>query len=452
MIFLLIISILSIALTTSKRFLNSFILGACDESIFIECQNSNKETVINACSDFYALCGNGVWSDPMPVSLGTKCYNGGMILASDCSNQPTIKPTIKPTCSFTGIQCVNAVGIEQTTCSSFYRTCSQGRLSSILPVPINQKCYNNALIDAGSVPCTPIPYSCNWEGIHCTNAQGNEQSDICSRYYTTCHEGSITTPKLIPNNLYCLNQSIVHVEQCLVRPDDRCYFCGMVCTESDGEIVLDGCTEYFINCVNGYVTNPFAVTPGKFCYRGQFVLPDECPVKPTPCIIYQDGVTGPTGPTGATGPTGPTGPTGEIGLTGITGITGEEGEVGITGETGLQGEMGESGITGEMGITGITGPEGLTGPEGITGPTGEVGATGITGITGPTGSTGSTGPIGPIGPTGPQAILPTEFDSFYSTSHVIENLVINAFFLTNDDSLYLSAKVSDIIPNLTFTS
>ena len=440
--FLLIISILSIALTNSKRFLVSFILGACDESVFIECQNRNKETVVNACSDFYALCGNGVWSDPMPVSLGTKCYNGGMILASDCSNQPTIKPTIQPTiqptCSFTGIQCVNAVGIEQsTTCSSFYRTCSQGRLSSILPVPINQKCYNNALVDAGSVPCTPIPYSCNWEGIHCTNAQGNEQSDICSRYYTTCHEGSITTPKLIPNNLYCLNQSIVHVEQCLVRPDDRCYFCEMVCTESDGEIVLDGCTEYFINCVNGYVTNPFAVTPGKFCYKGQFVLPDECPVKPTPCIIYQDGATGPTGATGVTGPTGPTGPTGDIGL---TGLQGEEGEIGITGETGLQDEMGERGITGEMGITGITGPEGITGI------TGEVGATGITG---PKGITGSTGPAGP---TGPQATLPTEFDSFYSTSHVIENLVINAFFITNDDSLQLSAKVTDTIPNLTFTS
>ena len=69
--FLLIISILSIALTNSKRFLISFILGACDESVFIECQNRNKETVVNACSDFYALCGNGVWSDPMPVSLGT---------------------------------------------------------------------------------------------------------------------------------------------------------------------------------------------------------------------------------------------------------------------------------------------------------------------------------------------------------------------------------------------
>ena len=211
----------------------------------------------------------------------------------------------------------------------------------------------------------------------------------------------------------------------------------MVCTESDGEIVLDGCTEYFINCVNGYVTNPFAVTPGRFCYKGQFVLPDECPVKPTPCIIYQDGATGATGVTGVTGPTGPTGPTGEIGL---TGITGEEGEIGITGETGLQGEMGERGITGEMGITGITGPEGITGI------TGEVGATGATGATGPT------GPTGPAGPTGPQATLPIEFDSFYSTSHVIENLVINAFFITNDDSLQLSAKVTDTIPNLTFTS
>ena len=369
--FLLIISILSIALTNSKRFLVSFILGACDESVFIECQNRNKETVVNACSDFYALCGNGVWSDPMPVSLGTKCYNGGMILASDCSNQPTIKPTIQPTikptiqptiqptCSFTGIQCVNAVGIEQTTtCSSFYRTCSQGRLSSILPVPINQKCYNNALVDAGSVPCTPIPYSCNWEGIHCTNAQGNEQSDICSRYYTTCHEGSITTPKLIPNNLYCLNQSIVHVEQCLVRPDDRCYFCGMVCTESDGEIVLDGCTEYFINCVNGYVTNPFAVTPGKFCYKGQFVLPDECPVKPTPCIIYQDGATGPTGATGVTGPTGPTGPAG--GPTGPTGATGATGPTGPTGPTGAQGLIGLTGPTGPTGPTGLTGATGAT--------------------------------------------------------------------------------------------
>lgn len=522
--FLLIISIVSIVLTNSKHCLFSLVLGVCDESVFIECQNSNKESVVNACSDFYALCGNGVWSDPMPVSFGTKCYNGEMILASECVSKPTSQPTSQPTspsCSFSGIHCVNAVGIEQMSCSSFYRTCVQGHLSSILPVPPNQKCYNNVLVDAGSVPCTSISYTCNWEGIHCTNAQGNEQTDICSRYYTTCHEGSVSTPKLIPSNLYCLNQTIVHVEQCLVRPDDRCYFCGIVCSESDGEIVLDGCTEYFINCVNGYVTNPFVVTPGKFCYKGQFVLPDECPVKPTPCIIHPLGPTGPTGPTGITGeegsegvigPTGPAGITGEEGLMGITGeegiigLAGEMGHTGVTGEaggigeagrigeigmTGEEGEEGEMGITGEMGLTGEEGEEGAMGESGITGDIGEkgergitgeegergsmgeegeMGLTGITGITGPTGPTGPTGEVGEAGitgevgvtgmtgimghtgATGAEAVLPIEFDSFYSTSHLIENLVIDAFFLTNDDSLHLSAKVSDTIPNLTFTS
>lgn len=401
---------------------------------------------MNACSDYYAICGEGIWSTVMTVAPGTKCLNGVLVLPSECSLVPTSVPTISPKCAFTNLQCTNAVGVIQTDCSDFYQTCVDGVLSDVLAVPSGMKCYQGMLVNEGDSPCEPIDYHCDWEGIHCTNAQGNEQKGVCTRHYVTCKQNITSSPLLMPNQLFCLDNAVATLGQCLVHPDDSCFFCGLVCVNSQAEVVFDSCTPQFVNCVKGVVTEPYSVPPGRMCYHGELVPSSECPVQPTPCIncpqgpqgpqgaqgpqgvLGQKGVQGPVGPTGEPGERGPTGPIGEQGPSGRsglsgrpgpegprgvagergpTGATGPEGDQGMQGMTGAKGEPGVQGMTGMPGAQGLEGERGMTGATGATGPDGEMGAMGATGATGATGpegeqgAAGATGPEGMMGPTGP---------------------------------------------------
>ena len=215
---------------------------------------------MNACTDYFAICGNGQWSNKMNVSPGTKCFNGVLVLPSECSTTPTIPvtPTTTPApstptpapstptpapstptpvpstatpapeCSFTNLLCTDASGASQTECSKYYRTCNNGVLSEIMATPTGMKCYQGALVNENDTPCVPINYDCDWTGIHCTNAQGNEQKGICTRYYVTCKNNVTSTPRIIPDSLYCLDNDVVTLAQCLVRPDDTCFFCDLL--------------------------------------------------------------------------------------------------------------------------------------------------------------------------------------------------------------------------------
>ena len=94
--------------------------------------------------------------------------------------------------------------------------------------------------------------------------------------------------------MFCLDNSIVEASACAVGPDDSCTFCELVCTDADGNTVLDECTEYFITCDEGLRKGPYPVPPSKQCYMGEIVNPDKCPSRPTPCINCPTGPTGPT--------------------------------------------------------------------------------------------------------------------------------------------------------------
>ena len=283
----------------------------------------------------------------MPAAKGTRCLNGVLIRVEDCTSvvdptaspeEPTTSPKT-PECSFSGYRCVNSAGETQTTCSDYYRTCDEEILSPITAVPAGKKCYNGELVDASALPCEPVEYTCDWTGIRCSDAYGVQSNTTCTRYYTTCRNGTVASPRLMPDNLYCFDSAVVTLAQCLVRPDDKCFFCGLLCVDEEKNVVLDDCTDHFIHCADGVATQPFLVPEGQKCFQGEIVPPDRCPVRPTPCVNC---------PTGATGATGPTGEQGAAGATGITGATGEQGVQGATGPTGPTGPMG---LPGRDGIT-----------------------------------------------------------------------------------------------------
>ena len=452
---ILLLVCISVVLANRKSLSTHSLQGSCSVPNAVECQDGAENAVFNRCTDYYALCDNGRWSDNMNVSPGTKCLNGVLVLPSECSavptgsptttptivptamptSNPTATPTTAPECSFTNLMCTDASGVAQTTCTSYYRTCNDGTLSTVLSTPTGMKCYQGAFINEGDSPCGPIDYNCDWTGIRCTNAEGNQQTGICTQHYVTCKNNQTSTPRPIPDSLYCLGNNVVTRGQCVLRPDDQCFFCGILCVDASRKPVFNDCTEWFVNCVNGNVTQSFSVPPGRLCHNGQLVPPSECPVEPTPCIHCPSGAPGPqgaqgekgekgpagpaglpgptgepgaTGATGATGPQGqsgrrgPTGPAGDIGPQGAQGVQGAQGAQGPAGGPGIPGPQGAQGPRGATGETGATGEEGAVGATGPTGPEGEAGATGATGVTGATGETGPTGPTGPTGSTGAQ--------------------------------------------------
>ncbi|KAM7453870.1 putative chitin binding protein [Blastocystis sp. subtype 1] len=140
---------------------------SCDGSLFIRCTSSVGVPVSGSCTEWYTLCNNVEWSNPMPAARGTRCLNGVLIRVEDCTSvvdptaspeEPTTSPKT-PECSFSGYRCVNSAGEMQTTCSDYYRTCDEEILSPITAVPAGKKCYNGELVDASALPCEPVEYT-----------------------------------------------------------------------------------------------------------------------------------------------------------------------------------------------------------------------------------------------------------------------------------------------------
>ena len=97
----------------------------------------------------------------------------------------------------------------------------------MLAVHAGMSCSNGKLINS-SDDCEPIPYSCFWTGIHCTNQDGNERTNVCTQYYTYCSNGQVSSPLPVGNGLFCLDNSIVEASACAVGPDDSCTFCELL--------------------------------------------------------------------------------------------------------------------------------------------------------------------------------------------------------------------------------
>ena len=154
----------------------------CDGSSLIECQTLDGAAVSGSCSEFYALCGNGYWSQPMFVSPGTMCLDGALVHSDKCSSVTTSDPSGSTTdspsgsttdspsgsttdspsgsttdspsgqgneCSFSGISCTNAAGQDQTSVTKYYHTCTNGYLSSVIAVPSGKSCSDGKLHQSG---------------------------------------------------------------------------------------------------------------------------------------------------------------------------------------------------------------------------------------------------------------------------------------------------------------
>ena len=463
---ILLLVCISVVLANRKSLSTHSLQGSCSVPNAVECQDGAENAVFNRCTDYYALCDNGRWSDNMNVSPGTKCLNGVLVLPSECSavptgsptttptivptamptSNPTATPTTAPECSFTNLMCTDASGVAQTTCTSYYRTCNDGTLSTVLSTPTGMKCYQGAFINEGDSPCEPIDYNCDWTGIRCTNAEGNQQTGICTQHYVTCKNNQTSTPRPIPDSLYCLGNNVVTRGQCVLRPDDQCFFCGILCVDASRKPVFNDCTKWFVNCVNGNVTQSFSVPPGRLCHNGQLVPPSECPVEPTPCIHCPSGAPGPQGAQGEKGEKGPAGPAG------LPGPTGEPGATGATGATGPQGQSGRRGPTGPAGDIGPQGAQGVQGAQGAQGAQGEQGEQGATGATGPTGPVGETGAAGPTGATGPEGdlvTLPADFEVTNAAAEVLARTPIIARCNKENGDVTINASLSGALTGVT---
>ena len=144
---ILLLVCISVVLANRKSLSTHSLQGSCSVPNAVECQDGAENAVFNRCTDYYALCDNGRWSDNMNVSPGTKCLNGVLVLPSECSavptgsptttptivptamptSNPTATPTTAPECSFTNLMCTDASGVAQTTCTSTTERAMTGR-------------------------------------------------------------------------------------------------------------------------------------------------------------------------------------------------------------------------------------------------------------------------------------------------------------------------------------
>ena len=389
------------------------------------------------------MCDHGVLSDTTALSSGYACKNHTVVSSSACTSQ---------TCDFVGTRCTDENGRwYRNDCTSYAVTCVDGITSGVQQLPAGEACRNGTTVSSSECVCEPIAYECGWKGIRCTNWLGVPQRDVCTDHYEACIDNAISSPLQMPTGLSCYNNQLIDSQQCVVRPPTNCTFCGIVCATEESIVVNDACTDFWLQCFQGDVSDLYQVPDGFKCFQGVFVAPDTCPQpspSPTPCVIPhtgpqghqgargaqgpqgpqgsqgvtgstgatgpagsrgaagprgrqgRPGLTGPTGPVGERGAQGPRGPKGSAGATGATGARGRQGERGYTGPMGPTGETGETGPEGPSGAPGARGDAGATGPEGPEGPTGPTGATGATGEEGEEGEVGATGETGPTGPTG----------------------------------------------------
>ena len=112
------------------------------------------------------LCQNGFLSSPISVAAGMSCYNNQMVMSSTC---------LQPNCEFDGITCVNEYYSPSSECTSFFTTCTNGVLSTPIPVGSGKACLHGQAVLARDCIKIDDNLSCDFIGVKCSDHTGEIQ-------------------------------------------------------------------------------------------------------------------------------------------------------------------------------------------------------------------------------------------------------------------------------------
>lgn len=241
--------------------------GVCPECSFtgIKCVDSLGDITTSACTDRYVMCDNGKQTAPMPVAPGTQCYDGEQVLKSVC-------PGRTAGCNFEGIKCVDSAGFQvNNACTDNYILCDNGEASPLRPVAKGTKCYNGEQIQESECNNT----ECSFQGIRCVNTEGVIVADTCTSQFVECNaDGTYTKPTTVAEGTMCRNNAIVPKDSC---NSEQCVKDAVFCVDKSNTIVVDTCTDHFIQCQDGGAySEPMPVAEGTQCYNGEIVNRNQC--------------------------------------------------------------------------------------------------------------------------------------------------------------------------------
>ena len=230
----------------------------------IKCADSTSATIYGRCTDYYIECVNGVQSGLMPVPEGSRCMDGNIVLSSTCN---------QPECTFTEPRCVDENGTLVTgQCTSSYQECRDGVVNTVV-VATGMACLNNAIVNESE--CSSP--QCDFEGFICSTADGTLVSDRCTDHFVTCVDHSYSTPVAVASGTRCYNQEIISASSEVCNTTTTtCDFDGIRCSNEDGELVTGRCSGYFVQCDNGKYSSPTKTAVGTMCYNNEQVLNSEC--------------------------------------------------------------------------------------------------------------------------------------------------------------------------------
>ena len=89
---------------------------------------------------------------------------------------------------------------------------------------------------------------CTFTDIQCTNGAGDWVNTYCTGYFVECVDGAISQPTEVPKGTQCYQNTLV-IEGTCVEP--TCSFEGIRCSDAAGTVVANSCTGYFVECDNG---------------------------------------------------------------------------------------------------------------------------------------------------------------------------------------------------------
>ena len=228
------------------------------------CVTADGTVATNTCTSYFVECVDGTQSRPQAVAAGTRCYNNEFVLESFCTS---------PQCSFTGVRCTDSRGVAVTgTCSDYYVSCENGVQVGPTHVSSDQKCLNDALVS--STTCTPK--ECDFTGFICSTSDGTLAADTCTSYFVECVDYKYSSPIAVASGSRCYNQQIVSAEAAQCGSSTSCDFDGILCADSNGKIIANRCSNYYVMCSNGAYTKPRLTADGTKCFNNEQVITSVC--------------------------------------------------------------------------------------------------------------------------------------------------------------------------------
>ena len=227
----------------------------------VKCSNLNGDIITNTCTNYFVECDNGMQTTPVPVADGSKCLNGELVPKNTC---------LTPVCTEDQLVCTDSEGVVDTTaCTDYFTVCDNGVYGEVQGVAYGTKCLKGTIVPTSS--CTGV--ACEWEGIRCSDADGTIYTDMCTTHFVQCNDGSLTAPLPVANNTRCYNGVLIATDNC---PYEYCDFDGLKCSDANGNIYYDQCTSFFVECSDGQLTQPMPVADGTRCSNGAIVDASAC--------------------------------------------------------------------------------------------------------------------------------------------------------------------------------